>query len=168
MSLGAIQWLLLRFDALGAMSNFATTVFCLSGAITAGSAGVAIVSAQGFTMGAYWISRFYGQLQQDFNSVERVAQYLELPQEPPAVIESKRPPAYWPSTSGESFLRVEDLTVKYADDLPAVLKNLSFTVKPKEKIGVVGRTGSGKSTLAMCELRAAQDRSSPAFRLTSA
>lgn len=28
-----------------------------------------------------------------------------------------------------------------------VLRNLTFVIKPKEKIGVVGRTGAGKSSL---------------------
>lgn len=33
------------------------------------------------------------------------------------------------------------------------MKGLSFSVKPQEKIGVVGRTGSGKSTLALSFFR---------------
>lgn len=72
----------------------------------------------------------------DFNSVERVVEYLDVPQEAPAILEKSRPPAYWPSNSGE--LVVDGLTVKYAAHLPPVLENLSFTVKPAEKIGVVG------------------------------
>jgi ABC-type multidrug transport system fused ATPase/permease subunit len=33
------------------------------------------------------------------------------------------------------------------------LKGISFHVKPKEKVGIVGRTGSGKTTLAMTLFR---------------
>lgn len=79
--------------------------------------------------------RVAAQLELDFNSVERVIEYLDLPQEAPAVMEKCRPPAYWPSSSGN--LVAENLTVKYAPDLPPVLKNLCFTIKPAEKIGVV-------------------------------
>ena len=88
--------------------------------------------------------------------MERVVEYLDLPQEPPAIIENSRPPAYWPSSSSpnsDSLIRVENLEVKYAPELPAVLKNLSFSLKARERVGLLGRTGSGKSTLAMSILR---------------
>lgn len=83
-----------------------------------------------------WALRVAAQLELDFNSVERVKEYLDLPQEAPAIIEKNRPPAYWPSSTGE--LVVEDLTVKYAPNLPPAIQNLSFSVKPSEKIAVVG------------------------------
>lgn len=90
------------------------------------------------------------------SSVERVVEYLDLPQEPPAVIESHRPPAYWPSSSSpnkDSLIAVEDLVIKYAPELPPVLHGVSFNLRARERVGLLGRTGSGKSTLAMSILR---------------
>ena len=80
------------------------------------------------------------------SSIERVVEYLELPQEPPSVVESNRPPAYWPSTTSlsDSLIRVEDLVIKYAPDSPSVLRGVSFAIKPREKVGLLGRTGSGE------------------------
>lgn len=37
--------------------------------------------------------------------------------------------------------------MRYREDLPLVLKNLSFTILPEETIGIVGRTGSGTADL---------------------
>ncbi|XP_032763157.1 cystic fibrosis transmembrane conductance regulator, partial [Rattus rattus] len=56
----------------------------------------------------------------------------------------------WPS-GGEMV--VKDLTVKYADDGNAILENISFSISPGQRVGLLGRTGSGKSTLLSAFLR---------------
>ncbi|KAI0827335.1 multidrug resistance-associated ABC transporter [Trametes gibbosa] len=150
------RWLLLTFDGLGAIGVLATSLFALSGYVDAGLAGVCITSAMSFTNSVYWACRSWTALELDLNSVERVVEYLDLPQEPPAIIESNRPPAYWPSstsTNKDSLLVVDDLVIKYAPELPAVIRGISFALKAKERVGLLGRTGSGKSTLAMSLLR---------------
>ena len=88
-----------------------------------------------------------------FSSVERVVEYLDLPQEPPMIIEDSRPPTTWPASNSQNLIVVDGLTVKYAPELPSVLHNISFALKGGERIGLLGRTGSGKSTLAMSILR---------------
>jgi ABC-type multidrug transport system fused ATPase/permease subunit len=79
--------------------------------------------------------RVGAQLELDFNSVERIVEYLDVPQEKAAIVEDRRPPAWWPSTNGSVV--VENLVVKYAPELPPVLQNLSFTINPSEKVGIV-------------------------------
>ncbi|KAJ7459165.1 P-loop containing nucleoside triphosphate hydrolase protein [Mycena galericulata] len=144
-------WLRWRYDCLGSVVVFATTIFALWMGVGNGAAAIVIVQAGIFAEASRQLVRVVAQLELDFNSVERVIEYLDVPQEAPAIVEKSRPPAYWPSNSGD--LVVENLMVQYAPDLPPVLRNLSFTVNPSEKIGVVGRTGSGKSTLALSLLR---------------
>ncbi|KAH7106077.1 P-loop containing nucleoside triphosphate hydrolase protein [Auriculariales sp. MPI-PUGE-AT-0066] len=154
------RYLMFRFDVIGAFTVLATTLIGLfsmgpSGDF-AGWAGITITTSINMCLGVYWIARFYAELELDLNSVERVAEYLDIVQEPPAVVESNRPPAYWPSsTSGPAtpLLQVQDLTIKYAPDLPAVLHEISFSLHAKERVGLLGRTGSGKSTVAMSLLR---------------
>ncbi|KAF7321054.1 hypothetical protein HMN09_00192800 [Mycena chlorophos] len=149
------RWLLLNFDFLGSLAVLFTSLFSIHFLVNnAGLAGLAITSALNFTSSVYWACRFWTGLELDLNSVERVVEYLELPQEPPAVIESSRPPAYWPSSAAnDSLIVAENLTVKYAPDLPAVIQGVSFSLKAGERVGLLGRTGSGKSTLAMSILR---------------
>ena len=43
--------------------------------------------------------------------------------------------------------------MRYRENTEFVIKNLSFTVNPKEKIGIAGRTGSGKTTLTQILFR---------------
>lgn len=54
------------------------------------------------------------------------------------------PPAYWPTR--DSTVEVRDLSCRYAAQLDPVLRGVSFTVGPREKVGICGRTGSGKSS----------------------
>jgi ABC-type glutathione transport system ATPase component len=44
----------------------------------------------------------------------------------------------------EKFISVENLVIKYAPDLPAVLHGVTFDIKAGERVGLVGRTGSGE------------------------
>ncbi|KAI0317356.1 ABC transporter type 1, transmembrane domain-containing protein [Amylostereum chailletii] len=147
------RWLLLNLEVLGAAAVLITTLVAVSGFATAGIAGLCITSAMSFTMGTYWACRSWTTLELDLNSVERVVEYLDLPQEPPAIIEGSRPPASWPSRDSRNLIVVDDLVVKYAPDLPPILHNISFALKGRERVGLLGRTGSGKSTLAMSILR---------------
>jgi ATP-binding cassette subfamily B protein len=56
------------------------------------------------------------------------------------------------NVSSEKLENIEQIEFKnvsfqYSENLPMVLKNISFKVNKGEKIGFIGRTGSGKSTL---------------------
>lgn len=44
-------------------------------------------------------------------------------------------------------VQFKNVSARYGEDAEPVLKNLTFDVKPGEKVGIVGRTGAGKSSL---------------------
>jgi len=84
-------------------------------------------------------------------SLERCLKYFEIPQEKPNILETDESLIQkWPNQGKIEF---KNFSVKYRPDNEIVLKNLNFTINPREKIGVVGRTGSGKSTLCLCLFR---------------
>ncbi|CRK04270.1 hypothetical protein BN1708_009645, partial [Verticillium longisporum] len=87
----------------------------------------------------------------NMNSVERIKEYLDVEQEAEPIIEKNRPAANWPSQGSIEFI---GYTTAYRKELDPVLRNLSFKINPKEKVGIVGRTGAGKSSLALAIFRA--------------
>mmetsp|Transcript_4161 Transcript_4161/g.8356 ORF Transcript_4161/g.8356 Transcript_4161/m.8356 type:complete len:1301 (+) Transcript_4161:82-3984(+) len=50
----------------------------------------------------------------------------------------------WPA---EGRLKFEKVAARYRGGLPLAVKEMSFVLEPKSRVGVVGRTGAGKSTL---------------------
>ncbi|KAG0049393.1 hypothetical protein BGZ83_005801 [Gryganskiella cystojenkinii] len=146
------RWLHWRVDIAGALVAFVTGLLILQnyGRIEPGWAALSLSYSLMFTGTIVWLIRIYANNEMNLNSVERVAEYMELEEEPAAIIEGSRPPASWPY-AGE--IVVENLTMKYAPDTPSVIKNVSFKIKAGEKVGVVGRTGSGKSTFAISLFR---------------
>ena len=50
-------------------------------------------------------------------------------------------------SSSDSILKVEGLSVSYGDS-PAIIEDLSFSLKKGERLAIVGKNGAGKSTLA--------------------
>ncbi|KIJ51976.1 hypothetical protein M422DRAFT_202944 [Sphaerobolus stellatus SS14] len=150
----ASRWLSIHFDILGGLAVLFTNILAVQGTIGAGLAAVTITSALSFTRAIYDICSSWTSLELDLNAMERVVEYLELPQEPPLVVESNRPPAYWPSnTTQSSLINVKDLVIRYAPELPPVLHGISFSLRARERVGLLGRTGSGKSSVAMSLLR---------------
>ncbi|CDS02076.1 hypothetical protein, partial [Sporisorium scitamineum] len=63
--------------------------------VDAGLAGIAITQSQVFVLGLYWLCRVWTGFEMDLNSVERMYEYFDLPQEPLAIVEENRPPASW-------------------------------------------------------------------------
>ncbi|BGP56557.1 hypothetical protein JCM8202v2_004182 [Rhodotorula sphaerocarpa] len=144
-------WLSIRTQLLSASCLLSTAVFATYFRLSPGLAGIAITSSQTLIQALDVLCNSYGRLVLSMNCLERITEYLEVPQEPAG---GQIPPATWPSLAGPApMLEVRDLVTSYDPALPPVLHGVSFSAVAGERIGIVGRTGSGKTTLATSLLR---------------
>ncbi|KAJ7758491.1 P-loop containing nucleoside triphosphate hydrolase protein, partial [Mycena maculata] len=115
----------------------------------AADVGFSISMALSFTARILVWVRVSNGLQLAANNLERVAEYIEVEQEPKPT-RTGVPPAYWPASG---TLSAVNLSAKYSADGPEILHDLTFDIKSGERIAIVGRTGSGKSSLTLALLR---------------
>ncbi|KAF5330041.1 hypothetical protein D9611_010477 [Ephemerocybe angulata] len=150
MSFDLNRWINFRIDVLGAAFTASLAAYLTyAGNISSANVGFSLNRSVRFASGILWLVRVFNMFQVEANSIERIAAYTEIEQEPKPT-ERGKPPAAWP-TSGE--LRAEHLTSRYSKTGPAVLHDLNFNIRAGERVGVVGRTGSGKSSLTLSLLR---------------
>lgn len=90
-----------------------------------------------------WPVRGLGRMIGDFGralvSTSRIYEILELKSE---FIDNG---TLKPEVQGE--IRFENVSYQFPDANEAILKDVSFTIKPKETVAIIGKTGSGKTTI---------------------
>lgn len=88
-----------------------------------------------------WTIRQISELENNMTSVERVLEYADVETEDKKigrVIEN------WPD---QGKIEYKNVSLTYATTKQKVLQDISFTIEPRQKIGIVGRTGAGKSSI---------------------
>ncbi|EMD39558.1 hypothetical protein CERSUDRAFT_111873 [Gelatoporia subvermispora B] len=145
------RWVAIRLQALGGLFVALLAAYLVwgSGDTKASNTGFSLTMAVAFSTMIIWWIRALNNVELSSNSLERIAQYLDIEHEPKPTQDGV-PPAYWP-TSGD--FKVEHLYARYSPDGPHVLHDVTFEVKSGERVGIVGRTGSGKSSLTLALLR---------------
>ena len=131
--------------------TFATALFSVvaGDSIGPGLVGLSISYALELTGSLRSLCRSAAQIEAKMVCVERLWEYQRLGQEENEK-ETKGCPPTWPSQGEISF---ESFNARYREDLDLALRDLTFQVKPGEKLGVVGRTGAGKSSMALALFR---------------
>lgn len=112
------------------------------------SANVGMAITQSFVLATFldWAIRQFVYLESFMTAFQRAADYTDIKQEN----QSGRQLENWPS---DGAIQYKDVSLRYRKNNEEVLKNLNFHVKPREKIGIVGRTGAGKSSIIVTLFR---------------
>lgn len=124
-----------------------TLSFFLMADVGGGNVGLAITQAMGLTGMVQWGMRQSAELENTMTAVERVVEYQTVdPEQDKTAEPEKAVPENWLRAGKIQF---QDVVQRYepGGQSKPVLRNLNFTIEPREKIGIVGRTGAGKSSL---------------------
>ncbi len=138
------SWLAVRFTFMSACATLIMTLVAVYTGLSAGLTAFFLIAASKFVMHTEYICRFYGMLEMDFASVERVVELLDVETESPGVVD---PPAHWPTYSGD--IEFENVTIRYAPHFDPALQDITLKIPAGSNTAIIGRTGSGKSTLAV-------------------
>ncbi|GJF00392.1 ATP-binding cassette transporter [Phanerochaete sordida] len=142
------RWIAVRLDVLSAVFSASVAAYLVYfSTIGPSGVGFALVMAVTFTEFVLGLVHWINQLEVNANSLERLDQYIHIPQEPKAGVQ---PPAFWPASGS---LSVQGLSASYTPDGPKILQDLNFEIKSGDRVGIVGRTGAGKSSLTLALLR---------------
>jgi len=146
------NWLRLRIAITASLfaGTVATFVITKRG-IDASLAGFALSFALSFGYRVGWAINISTQLELDMNATERIFEYRDLTIEDQG---GEQVRATWPEVGK---VEVKALELGYADDLPAILKGLTFTAEGNQRIGVIGRTGAGKRSFPASRLHCRVD-----------
>ncbi len=142
------------YPAIEAVSSLAAALIIwyggmrhLSGALTIGSVVAFLQYSQRFFRPISDMSEKFNILQAAMASSERIFKLLDEP----VAIASPAMPAIRPAPA-TGHIAFDHVWFAYSDE-NFVLRDVSFDVKPGERVGIVGATGSGKTTLINLLLR---------------
>ena len=114
-----------------------------------GTGAVAAVTAMALRLSgmSHWVMWEMTSL---FESVGTIQDGINTLARPRTVVDA---PGARPLAVAHGEVRFEQVTFSYRDGAPPVIDGLDLTIRPGEKIGLIGRSGAGKSTLVNLLLR---------------
>ncbi|XP_034876189.1 cystic fibrosis transmembrane conductance regulator [Mirounga leonina] len=169
--LSTLRWFQMRMEMIFVIFFIAVTfISVLTTGEGQGTLGIILTLAMNIMGTLQWAVNSSIDVDSLMRSVSRVFKFIDMPTEeskPPTksfrpskdaqlskvlITENRhvRDDNIWPS-GGQ--MTVKDLTAKYIDGGNAILENISFSISPGQRVGLLGRTGSGKSTLLSAFLR---------------
>jgi ATP-binding cassette subfamily C (CFTR/MRP) protein 1 len=147
------RWLNFRFDQVSALLigvSLLAAVY-LRASLTGGLVGMLLVQLFSSVRSFRMTLKGFVNLEAQMTYAERVFEFIDEEQEPPRVLPSDPSAASsWPSGGA---IAIKSASLRYRKGLPLALDEISLEIRPKERVGICGRTGSGKSTLTLALFR---------------
>eukprot|EP00833_Pecoramyces_ruminatium_P000476 jgi/Orpsp1_1/1174508/evm.model.c7180000050362.1 len=161
LSLSSVQsWKSFNIDLVASLFIFLTalfivffkeTTFLFIDRMTPAVAGLSLTNAVSIILYLPWLFRTIYDVHNAMTSCAALKNYSSrIPKEEDPDKKFIDVPKNWPS---EGKIEFEDVEVRYYRYTGAVLKSISFSIEPRETIGIIGSSGSGKTTLMMGLLR---------------
>ncbi|KAG8522997.1 Cystic fibrosis transmembrane conductance regulator, partial [Galemys pyrenaicus] len=168
--LSTLRWFQMRIEMIFVIFFIAVTfISILTTGEGEGTVGIILTLAMNIMSTLQWAVNSSIDVDSLMRSVSRVFKFIDMQTEEGRATKSIKPSKdgplskvmiienqhvkkddIWPS-GGQ--MTVKDLTAKYIDGGNAILENISFSISPGQRVGLLGRTGSGKSTLLSAFLR---------------
>lgn len=124
-----------------------------------GSVAIALSSVLGFGRVLAGFVESWTQLETSLGAIARLKSFEETTPRETEKLGTCEPPAQWPA---QGLLEIRNLSASYkaaspddgdatpvSDNDDPVLRQLSITIQPGQKVAICGRTGSGKSSLLL-------------------
>ncbi|XP_067415343.1 ATP-binding cassette sub-family C member 9 isoform X3 [Emydura macquarii macquarii] len=147
----ANRWLEVRTDYLGACIVLTAAVTSITHGSDSGLLGLGLLYALTITNYLNWVVRNLADLEVQMGAVKKVNSFLNMESENyEGNMDPSQVPEDWPQ---EGEIKIENLCVRYENNLKPVLKHVKAYIKPGQKVGICGRTGSGKSSLSLAFFR---------------
>ncbi|XP_038618795.1 multidrug resistance-associated protein 6 isoform X2 [Tachyglossus aculeatus] len=148
----ADRWLATNLELLGNGIVLSAAVFAVISRahLSPGIVAFSVTTSLQVTEILHWVVRSWTSLENNIVSVERVTEYSKTPKEAPWTVASSPLPKTWPD---EGRIEFQNYGLRYRAGLALALRDVTVTILPREKVGIVGRTGAGKSSLAVGLLR---------------
>ncbi|KAF4455698.1 hypothetical protein F53441_2030 [Fusarium austroafricanum] len=147
----AQRWLTLVLNlVIGAMAILMMGITIkLRGSTGAGYIGLAFVNLTTFSQSIQSLLTWWTMMEASIGAAHRVQQFEKETAQEDVLGEVTSPPESWPKSG---VIELKGVAASYLSSVSPVLRNVTFTVHPGQKVGICGRTGSGKTSLVLCLL----------------
>jgi ATP-binding cassette, subfamily C (CFTR/MRP), member 1 len=144
-------WFSIRLQYISSFMISISLAFCIACKYSSdiNTIGTLMITLLGLQANILWFFRLSSEVEGGMVSYDRCDKMLQIPQEKFGT--HSHPGESWPK---DGIIKFDNICLRYRPETELVLRNLSFDIDSKQKVGVVGRTGAGKSTvcLALCRI----------------